>query len=68
LENCPAVPLQVYVAPPLNFSVPEVGVVQLHVPVVYVGPAVTTIAAPAGDPPTSRPSIASVATLATAAP
>jgi len=32
LENAPAVPVQVYVAPPLSFSDPAVGVVQLHVP------------------------------------
>src|SRR6185436_7811513 len=50
LENAPAVPVQVYVAPPASFSVPAVGVVQLHPPPgVYVGPPVMTIAA-AGHP------------------
>src|SRR5438128_7973950 len=61
LENAPAVPVQVYVAPPLSFSDPAV--VQLHPPPgEYVGPVVMTIAADAGDPPTSRPSTARIAT------
>src|SRR5438128_701940 len=69
LENAPAVPVQVYVAPPLSFSDPAVGVVQLHPPPgEYVGPFVRTIAADAGDPPTSRPRTARVTSLATAEP
>src|SRR5438128_1039968 len=68
LENAPAVPVQVYVAPPLSFSDPAVGVVQLHPPPgEYVGPFVMTIA-PAVDAATSRPSTARIATLATAEP
>src|SRR5437867_12887996 len=56
LEKNPAVPVHVYVAPPLSFSDPEVGVVQLHVPPgVYDGPPVTTICAPAGEPASNRP-------------
>src|SRR5262249_22160313 len=70
LENAPALPVHVQVAPPLSFSLPWMAPVHCHPwPGVAVGPPVMTVAAPAGELPIdSSPTTASVATRTTAEP
>jgi hypothetical protein len=63
LENAPAVPEHVKVAPPASFSFPATAPEQPQPPPGAVnGPSVMTVWAAAGAAPASRPSTASIAT------
>src|SRR5690242_10275982 len=68
LENAPAVPAHVQVAPPASFSLPATPPVQVQPPPGAVVGAPTMIAALADDAPTSKPSTASNATRAAVEP